>query len=87
MEIYITILNSKENLMRATASITSKGQVTLPKAIRDQLSGRVIEFVAEGGRIEIRSVESVAGSLSDFAKPGATMENARQATWGGDGDD
>ena len=85
MGMCITILNGKEDLMRATASITSKGQVTLPKAIRDQLSGRVIEFVAEGGRIEIRSVESVAGSLSDFAKPGATMEDARQVTWGSDG--
>ena len=68
--------------MRATATITSKGQITLPKAVRDQLGSRVVEFIAEGGRIELRPVESVAGAFSEYAKVGATMEEARQATWG-----
>ncbi|MFZ4617707.1 MAG: AbrB/MazE/SpoVT family DNA-binding domain-containing protein [Rectinemataceae bacterium] len=70
--------------MRATATISSKGQVTLPKAVRDQLGGRVIEFIAEDGRIEIRRVESVAGSLAAYSKGGATMEEVREATWGND---
>ncbi len=70
--------------MRTTATITSKGQVTLPKAVRDQLGSRVVEFIAEGGRIELRAVQSVAGSLATYAKPGATMEEAREATWGQD---
>jgi len=73
--------------MRVTATITSKGQVTIPKAVREQLGSKVVEFIAEDGRIEIRPVESVAGAFSGYAKLGATMEEARQATWGDDAGD
>jgi bifunctional DNA-binding transcriptional regulator/antitoxin component of YhaV-PrlF toxin-antitoxin module len=68
--------------VRSTATITAIGQAALPKGVRDQLDGRVIEFIAEGGRIEIRSVASVAGSLSAFARPEASIEELRQAVWG-----
>jgi AbrB family looped-hinge helix DNA binding protein len=37
--------------------ITSKGQVTIPKALRDEfglLPGTEVEFVAEGGHVTVR---------------------------------
>jgi antitoxin PrlF len=40
--------------------ITSKGQVTIPKEIRDGfglLPGTEVEFVAEGGQVEVRKLE------------------------------
>lgn len=40
--------------------ITSKGQVTIPKEIRDEfglLPGTEVEFVAEGGQVQVRKLE------------------------------
>ncbi len=40
--------------------ITSKGQVTIPKGIRDEfglLPGTEVEFVAEGDQIQVRKLE------------------------------
>ncbi len=40
--------------------ITSKGQVTIPQAIREQaglLPGSEVEFVIEGGRVVIKPVQ------------------------------
>lgn len=40
--------------------ITSKGQVTIPKEIRDEfglLPGTEVEFVAEGGQVKVRKLE------------------------------
>jgi antitoxin PrlF len=39
--------------------ITSKGQITLPKPIRERLGvrpGDAVEFVTEGGEVKIRKV-------------------------------
>ncbi|MGN6587823.1 MAG: AbrB/MazE/SpoVT family DNA-binding domain-containing protein [Solirubrobacterales bacterium] len=40
--------------------ITSKGQVTIPKEIRDEfglLPGTEVEFVAESGQIKVRKIK------------------------------
>ncbi|TMK56801.1 MAG: AbrB/MazE/SpoVT family DNA-binding domain-containing protein [Actinobacteria bacterium] len=40
--------------------ITSKGQVTIPKGIRDQfglLPGTEVEFVADEGQVKVRKLE------------------------------
>jgi AbrB family looped-hinge helix DNA binding protein len=40
--------------------VTSKGQVTIPKAIRDEfglLPGSEVEFVAEDGQIKVRRLD------------------------------
>lgn len=40
--------------------ITSKGQVTIPKGIRDEfglLPGTEVEFVADGGQVRVRKLE------------------------------
>jgi antitoxin PrlF len=57
------------------STMTSKGQVTVPKAIRDRLGlaeGDVLEFSVTGdGSIEIRrreAGEGVCGVLRDFAR-------------------
>lgn len=56
------------------STLTSKGQVTVPKAIRERLgltAGDILEFaVADDGSIEIRRLEhdaGICGVLRDYA--------------------
>jgi AbrB family looped-hinge helix DNA binding protein len=76
---YIKVRNSeiKENMM-ASATITSKGQVTIPVGVRSDLglgTGDRIEFVLNDttGRYELvpatKSVESLKGLVGKPAKP------------------
>lgn len=62
----------------ATATVTSKGQVTIPKKIRDKLhldTGRRIEFLEdEGGKITICPVvEDVRKLKGMVRKPAKTV--------------
>ncbi len=68
--------------MSEAAIITSKGQVTLPRAIRNLLGGRVVVFESTDAGILIKPVNSVAGSLNAYAH--AVPENisvARDTVW------
>lgn len=57
--------------MKTTATITSKGQVTVPKPIREALgvrAGDVIEFEVRRGKVEVRNAKPwgfSAGILKD----------------------
>ena len=55
--------------MGKTAKVTSKGQVTIPKEIRDILDSDVVEFEVEDKRVILRPVKRVAGKLSSYANP------------------
>jgi len=66
----------------ATATITSKGQITIPKAIRDRRPGRVVEFLVRDGEVILRPVESVGGSLAEYAPSYLPLEQVRDAVWG-----
>lgn len=68
--------------MSIAAIITSKGQVTLPRVIRNLLNSRVVVFEPTEEGILIKPINSVAGSLSAFAH--AVPEDisvARDAVW------
>ena len=64
--------------MRITATITKKGQITIPKIIRDKIQSRVIEFVVEDDTIQIKGVPSVEGSLSTFTNKYVPLEVVRE---------
>ena len=53
----------------ADATVTSKGQVTIPKEIRDRLgleAGQQVEFVlGEGGTVEVRPKRPALDRLRD----------------------
>lgn len=60
----------------AVSTVTSKGQITIPKSIRDRFElteGSVLEFIVdEDSRIVLRprrsrGVEEILGLLEDFA--------------------
>jgi len=55
--------------MGKTAKVTSKGQVTIPKEIRDHLDSQVVEFKIENDKVTIQAVRRVAGKLKKYANP------------------
>jgi antitoxin PrlF len=74
------------------ATITSKGQVTIPKRIRDELgltAGTEIEFIIEeGGTIRVQPKEpplqrlrSVKEKLSEYDVDIETMRRESKAAW------
>lgn len=68
--------------MQARAvKITSKGQATIPKAIRDLLKSDVVEFAVVDGTVVVRPVLSVGGSLGRYAKGYVPMKDIRDAVW------
>ena len=64
-----------------TVKITRKGQVTIPKRIRDFLKSDVVEFDVIDNKVVVLPVESAAGSLSKYAKGYTPLENVRDAAW------
>lgn len=67
--------------MRITATITEKGQITIPKAVRELIHGKIVEFVVSGQTIELRQAPSVAGMLAEYAPEYIPFEEAREKTW------
>lgn len=53
--------------MTYTATITSKGQITIPRLARQALKTSTIEIEIQGEEVILRPVQSVAGSLAQYA--------------------
>lgn len=67
--------------MAMTAKITSKGQVTIPRKIRDELKSDTVEFEVVEGGVLIRPVSSVGGSLSSYAEGDGSLGEIREKVW------
>ena len=64
--------------------ITSKGQVTIPKEIRELLKSDVVTFDVVQSNIVIRPVLDTAGSLSEYAKnvkAGSSFKKLKDKAW------
>lgn len=48
--------------------ITKKGQVTIPKKIRDRLKATEVYFDVVNGEVVVRAIRDAAGSLSEYAE-------------------
>ena len=65
-----------------TAKITKKGQVTIPKKIREKLNSEVIEFDILENDVVIKPVKSIAGSLNSYAKKRVIpFKEEREKAW------
>ncbi len=64
-----------------TAKVSSKGQITLPKAVRDFLHTDILRVVIENDEVRIQPVRNVAGSLKRYTKKGISMDQAREDAW------
>jgi len=68
----------------AAVKITKKGQVTIPKEIRDILKTNTVYFEVEDDTVIVKPVRDVAGSLSEYAKnvkPGTSMKKIKEMAW------
>ena len=75
------------NRWMVTATLTTKGQITIPKAVREALrlrAGDRVEFVVKGGteatlRPITKSVDEVFGKLHNPDQPSRTLEEMKDA--------
>ena len=67
--------------MSATATITPKGRATLPREVRDFLKTRTVEFEVMDDVVVLRPVESVGGSLAQYAKGYQSIHSVRKKIW------
>ncbi|MGB7624615.1 MAG: AbrB/MazE/SpoVT family DNA-binding domain-containing protein [Terriglobia bacterium] len=68
----------------AAVKITRKGQVTIPKAIREKLKASSVYFEVEGNLVMLKPVRDAAASLREFAgnvKRDASMKQRKQKAW------
>lgn len=64
--------------------ITRKGQVTIPKEIRDKLKTNTVYFEIVNDTIVLKAVRDAAGSLKEYAKnvkPGTSMKQIKDRAW------
>ncbi len=67
--------------MRIAATITRKGQITIPKAIREYLHGSTVEFIFADGVITLRDLPTAEGMLAEFTPEYVPLEKVREKTW------
>jgi len=68
----------------AAVKITRKGQVTIPKEIRERLKTNTVYFEIEDDTVIVKPVSDAAGSLSKYAKnvkPGTPMKKIKEMAW------
>lgn len=68
----------------AAVKITSKGQVTIPKEIREKLKTNAVYFEMKDDMIIVKPVRDAAGLLREYAKnvkPNASMKKMRDMAW------
>jgi len=68
----------------AAVKITRKGQVTIPKEIREKLKANSVYFEVEDDIVMVKPVRDAAGSLREYArnvKPGVSMKQMKDRAW------
>jgi AbrB family looped-hinge helix DNA binding protein len=68
----------------AAVKITRKGQVTIPKEIREKLKANSVYFEVEDDTVMVKPVRDAAGSLRKYAgnvKPGVSMKQMKDRAW------
>jgi len=64
--------------------ITRKGQVTIPKEIRDKLKTNTVYFEIVNDTIVLKEARDAAGSLKEYAKnvkAGTSMKQIKDRAW------
>ena len=73
--------------MAYSATITSKGQVTIPRAARQALNSTAVDIEIQGNLVILRPVQSVAGSLAAYRSGAEGFAEIRDEVWQGVADE
>ena len=68
----------------AAVKITRKGQVTIPKEIREKLKANAVYFEVKDDIVMVKPVRDAAGSLREFAgavKRGVSIKHMKEKAW------
>jgi AbrB family looped-hinge helix DNA binding protein len=68
----------------AAVKITRKGQVTIPKEIREKLKAGAVYFEVENDIVMVKPVRDAAGSLREYAgnlDPDVSMKEMKDSAW------
>ena len=68
-------------MLTNVSRVTKKGQVTIPKKIRDKLKSDAVVFVILDDKVILKPVISVAGALQKYARALIPFEEARENAW------
>lgn len=71
-------------MMTAAVKITRKGQVTIPKEIREKLKVNAVYFEVEDDTVMVKPVRDAAGSLREYAgnvKHISSMRQVKEKAW------
>jgi len=68
----------KSKAMQRIAKVSGKGQITLPKSIREKLGSSLVRIVAGDDCVRIEPVRELGGSLKAYAKTYVPIEEARE---------
>lgn len=64
--------------------ITKKGQVTIPKKIRERLKATEVYFEVVNDEVVVRAIRDAAGSLGEYAgnvKPDTSIKEMKERAW------
>ena len=64
--------------MYKIAKLSSKGQITLPKAVRERLGTGLVRLISDDNGVRIEPLQDVAGSLKRYAKNYVPLDKARE---------
>lgn len=67
--------------MTYSATITSKGQITIPRAARLALNSSTVNIEVQGNLVILRPVQSLGGSLAAYSRGTGSFEEIRDDVW------
>jgi len=67
--------------MTVTATITSRGQLTLPKEARRAIKTSTVVIQVDGETVVLRPARCVAGALAEYAGSKAPLRDIREKVW------
>jgi AbrB family looped-hinge helix DNA binding protein len=67
--------------METIAKVTSKGQVTIPKKMRDILGSNLVRFRLENEKIILEPVRDLGGIFREYARGDISFEKEREMAW------
>ena len=68
-------------MIAKVVKVSKKGQITLPREVREGLGTEVVRIIAEGEDVRIEPVKDLGGSLKRYASKYVPMEQAREKAW------